>query len=487
MSAPEAAEHERFFAATALRPACQKQRELAEPSTLQALVPLLAQQLAAAAAAGCRHTCNQLAAALATLAVRAPSWPEQQCLPQLLALVQQALQAHASAGSGSACGSKQQQQQQEQQEQEQRLALLRLLAALPEAAASRDISMHPQRREALKQALAAAPEPLAAVQQALAPGSSLAVQAAALQLLQAWCGLGVPPAGAEGSVGLCQLLHQAALQPQLGSAASECVAALYGCCLADSGGGSSGSRGSSSAGDGGSGSAPDQQRQRQRQLLGLLLGLLPGFATQLQHALSQAQCQAQADIFFSAITILSAAAKAADSQQAWEAGQQAAACPAIHLAAEVTLAALQHLQFDVSLAALQQWDEQLERWQAEGTASSSGAGSGACSLQQRKVLLGRLCGALLQRMALPASLPTAAVTADARDLPPAVQQVGQVNFGADACCSCSGCYWRLYAACGCRHSSCAVVFIADSGCTGCAPHPAPAGAAGGGRHLQGCC
>ena len=110
---------------------------------------------------------------------------------------------------------------------------------------------------------------------------------------------------------------------------------------------------------------------------------------------------------------------------------------------EVALAALQHPQVDVTLAALQQWDEQLERWQAEGTASSGCA----CSPQQRQVLLGRLCGALLQRMTLSASLQAGAVTADARDLPLAVQQVGQVNSApilvAGAAVATAGCLQQV--------------------------------------------
>ena len=370
---------------------------MVQPAALASLAPLLVQQLAAAAAAGCWHTRNQLAAALATVAVRAPAWPEAEVLPQLMALAQGALQ-----GSGSGSGEWQQ------------LALLRLLSALAEAACSKDVGMHPQRRAALTAALAAASQPLDTVKQALAPGSTPAVQVAALQLLQAWCALGQPPAGAEDSTALWQQLHAAALHPEMGGPAAEALAALYAACQA-----------------GGSGAASDspQLARRRHQLLSLLLSLLPGWAAELQQALAQAQqLHQQARLLFAALTVLGAAAGAADSQAGTlPAPAAAAAAEAVHLAAEVALAALQHPQLEVTLAALQLWDEQLERWKGSGAAASgaahSGAAAGACTLQQRSALLARLCGALLQRMALPADLPAAVCTADARDLPDGVQKV----------------------------------------------------------------
>ncbi|EFN58851.1 hypothetical protein CHLNCDRAFT_140709 [Chlorella variabilis] len=396
---PAGAQHvsARFFAATSLRHCCQRQPGVVQPAALASLAPLLVQQLAAAAAAGCWHTRNQLAAALATVAVRAPAWPEAEVLPQLMALAQGALQ-----GSGSGGGEWQQ------------LALLRLLSALAEAACSKDVGMHPQRRAALTAALAAASQPLDTVKQALAPGSTPAVQVAALQLLQAWCALGQPPAGAEDSTALWQQLHAAALHPEMGGPAAEALAALYAACQ---------------AGYSGAASDSPQLARRRHQLLGVLLSLLPGWAAELQQALAQAQQpHQQARLLFAALTVLGAAARAADSQAGTlPAPAAAAAAEAVHLAAEVALASLQHPQLEVTLAALQLWDEQLERWKGSGAAASgaahSGAAAGACTLQQRSALLAQLCGALLQRMALPADLPAAVCTADARDLPDGVQKL----------------------------------------------------------------
>ena len=211
-------------------------------------------------------------------------------------------------------------------------------------------------------------------------------------------------------------MHLAALVPGLGSAAAEAVAALYiSCCCEPRGSGGSDGTGT----DGSS-------EQRRQQLLGTLCGLLPSFAAALQHALSEAHGSngQQARLLNAALGILGAAAKAADSQGQPGPTEQQVASSTVQLAADVALAAMQHPQFDVVLAALQHWDEQLERWKA---ASCGGSGSGAaCSPQQQQALVGQLCSSLLQRMTLPAQLPTACLTADARDLPDAVQQASGV-------------------------------------------------------------
>ena len=391
-----------------------------QPDVALAAVQQLVQQYAAAAAAGAWAIANPLAAGLAAVAVRTQSWPVEQLVPQLLALLHAALQDPPGTSSGASGGST---------GSSQLAPALYLLSAVAEAACSLDTSMHPQRREAAKAALAAAPEPLAAVQRALAAAEPGAVQlqAAALQLVQAWCALGPPPAGVEAASELVRQMHLAALNPALGSAAAEAVAALYGSCCPEPGGSSCGS------GSNGSGSSSTEEReQRQRALLGALCGMLPSFAAALQQALGQAHSSSQqAQLLNAALSVLGAAAKAADSQaQLGNAVQQ----DTVQLAADVALLAMQHPQFDVVLAALQHWDEQLERWKALDTSSSSSSSSSssgksssssaACSAQQRQALLGQLCGALLQRMTLPPHLPPACLTADARDLPDPVQQVG---------------------------------------------------------------
>lgn len=326
--------------------------------------------------------------------LRAPAWPESQLLPQLLALLPPA------NGGGSGGGAPPSLQHLAGQ--------LHLMTALAEATCSRDVSMHPQRRDAARAALAATPELLPTVQQALAlGGSDPSLPAAALQLLQAWCALGAPPAGAEGP-GAAQLwrqLHQAVLHPGMGSAAAEALAALYASCCAPE-----------------AGADDPQLTARRQQMLACLLGLLPGFAAELEAALrSTHSAQAQAQLLFAALTLLGAAAAAADSPHDWDGtpGLQPATVQAVTLAAEAALAALKHPVFDVTLAALQHWDEQLERWKAQQQQQQ-----GACSPEQRAALLGRLCGGLLQRMVLPAHLPPPCTTADARDLPDEVQQVG---------------------------------------------------------------
>ncbi|PRW55895.1 Nuclear transport regulator (ISS) [Chlorella sorokiniana] len=424
---PAATEHERFYAATALRPLAQRQKEPVHPDAAPAAVQQLAQQYAAAAAAGSWAVGNPVAAALAAVAVRAQNWPAEQLVPQMLLLLHSALQGAGAGGNSSSAST-------------QLAAAVHLLSALAEAACSLDTSMHPQRREAAQAALAAAPEPLAAVQQALAASGTVQLQVAALQLLQTWCTLGPPPAGAEAAGELLWQLHLAALDPALGSAAAEAVAALYGSCCPEPGGSSSGNRASGSKCNGsGSNGTSEQWEQRRRVLLSTLCGLLPNFATALQQALSQAQGSSsrQVQLLNAALSMLGAAAKAADSQAQLAAAGQQAVADAVQLAADVALLALQHPQFDVLLAALQHWDEQLERWNAlstigggsSGRRSSSadgGGGSGGCTAvgaQQRQILLGQLCGALLQRMTLASHLPPECLTADARDLPDPVQQV----------------------------------------------------------------
>ncbi|KAL4857956.1 hypothetical protein ACK3TF_001925 [Chlorella vulgaris] len=406
LSAPDAAVHERFFAAVSLRHSCHRQPSVAEPAAWTSLAPLLAQQLAAAVATGCQHTSNQLAATLATVAVRAPACPEHEVLPQLLALAHAALRDQGS----SRCSGELQQ-----------LAMLHLLMALAEAVSSKEASMHPQRRLALRAALTAAPQPLEEVLQALAHGSST-VQAASLQLLQAWCALGAPPAGSEHATALWHQLHLLALHPQLGSDAAEALAALYAACSMDS----SSSDGGSSDGGG----AQCRLAQRRCQVLLTLLGQLPGLAAALQQALAQlaqqGDPQQQAQLLFAALSVLGAAAKVADGYAESAEVPRVAAAEAVQLAASVALAALQHQQRDVTLAALQHWDEQLERWKASSSSRSSAGGfssaAAACSLEQQQELLGALCGVLLQRMTLPASLPPSAFTADARDVPDAVSR-----------------------------------------------------------------
>lgn len=374
---PDATPGEHFFAATALRPLCQRhEKAVVQPDTAPAVAQALSEQYVAAAAAGSWHTANQLAAALAAIAVRAPSWPEPQIVPQMLALLLAT-----------------------QQQQQQLAQALHLLTALAEAACSPATGMHPQRRATAMDALAAAPELLAAVQQALdlgGDGAATPEQLAALQLLQAWCTLGPPPAGAEHATALLQQLHQAVLHPQLSSVAAEAVAALYATCCPPEGGGP----------------GADPQAGRRAALLAALLRILPAFFSALQQALAHPHTvPQQAQLLFAALAVLGAAARAADSH-----GQQEAGAAAVQLAAGVALAALQHSQLEVALAALQHFDEQLERWAALGD-------GGACSPQQRQALLEALCGALLQRMTLPAHLPPASVTADARDLPDSVRLV----------------------------------------------------------------
>ena len=411
---------ERALAACSLRPLCLRQRSMVEPEAAPQLARLLAEQLAAAVTAGCSHTCNQCAAALATLAVRCPDWPPEALVTQLIDL---------AAGTLAAANVPAEQQQ---------LALLRLLAALAEAALAREASMHPQRRQALLAALLAAPQAMAAVQQALAGApASASASVAALQLLQAWCGLGAPPAGAEAPAAVWRHLHRAVLHPDLSTAAAEAAAALYACCCLPAeesnarGGGGRAAR-KASSGAGGSSGSPELV-QRRRRVFSVLLPQLPAFAEALQESLQQAQGQqAQGQLLCAGLAVLGAAAQAADSQACNSSATEAeAAAQAVHFAAELALAALQHPAHDVTLAALQHLDEQIERWQAAAVAeqqhqkqgAESSPGHSACAPLQRQALLGRLCGALLQRMALPACLPLACATADARDLPSSVQLV----------------------------------------------------------------
>ncbi|PSC72785.1 hypothetical protein C2E20_3887 [Micractinium conductrix] len=422
---------ERALAACSLRPLCLRQRSMVEPEAAPQLARLLAEQLAAAVTAGCSHTCNQCAAALATLAVRCPDWPPEALVTQLIDL---------AAGTLAAANVPAEQQQ---------LALLRLLAALAEAALAREASMHPQRRQALLAALLAAPQAMAAVQQALAGApASASASVAALQLLQAWCGLGAPPAGAEAPAAVWRHLHRAVLHPDLSTAAAEAAAALYACCCLPAeesnarGGGGRAAR-KASSGAGGSSGSPELV-QRRRRVFSVLLPQLPAFAEALQESLQQAQGQqAQGQLLCAGLAVLGAAAQAADSQACNSSATEAeAAAQAVHFAAELALAALQHPAHDVTLAALQHLDEQIERWQAAAVAeqqhqkqgAESSPGHSACAPLQRQALLGRLCGALLQRMALPACLPLACATADARDLPSSVQlvrrEVGDTFRGA---------------------------------------------------------
>ncbi|KAL4442927.1 hypothetical protein ABPG77_008418 [Micractinium sp. CCAP 211/92] len=439
LATPGASPDERYLAATSLGPLCRRQKGLTDPEAAVALSRLLAAQLAASAAVGCWHTGNQVAAALAAIVARTPGWPPNEAAAQLLALAQgEMAAAHVATAH-------------------QQLTLLRLLSALAEVALAKDVGMHPQRREELRAALLVSPLPLLLISQAMTgagsgphceepAGSFPAAQLAALQLLQAWCSLGTPPAGAESHALLWRQLHLAALHPgELGSAAAEAAAALYACCCASNPDGvASGSSGGSS--DPAFSSSGFEQVQHSRQVLGLLLSQLPEYAAGLQQALAQGpghpqQQQQQVHTLFAALTLLGAAAQAADSCQ-WAhsaAVSYEAASQAVHLAAEAALAALEHPQFEVVLAGLQHMDEQLERWaqhqaaeqqqhqeqhqQQQRHSQQAWPHRGACTPEQRHALLQRLGSALLQRLVLPADLLAACATADARDLPESVGMV----------------------------------------------------------------
>ncbi|KXZ45023.1 hypothetical protein GPECTOR_59g631 [Gonium pectorale] len=170
LSRPGLAEYEYHFAAHVMRVAVGKVQEVLDPAVLPGLAAQLAALLLASAGSGAWPVAGQLSSALAALAVRAGMWPEESLVPQLLSLLAPQLaaamlagltfggmagMAHGMAGYGSAAGGAAVVAAAVSAESSAVFALLQVVAALPEACASRAVAAHPQRKAAVAAALAA--------------------------------------------------------------------------------------------------------------------------------------------------------------------------------------------------------------------------------------------------------------------------------------------------------------------------------------------
>eukprot|EP00887_Chlorella_sp_A99_P002744 scaffold6.g2744.t1 len=425
LAGPGAQPHEQVFAAGALRRAARKSRDLADAAL--PLVPQLVRLTLAAAAAAAWPVANLLASAVGSLAVRSPALPAAQLVPQLLALAEGAA---AEAGGGQAG---------HPARQEQQCAVLKLLAVLPEACSSLEVSMHPARREAVRAALAAAPEVAPLLQAAAGGGAGLdgagagtaALAEATMHTLRAWAAAGSVPRGLHGMSRLLDQLHAWLVVPALSSSAAETLAALYCACCASP---------TAVGGEGGQLLLPQLLQRLRPAADGLAAAAAAAAGTGSAAALGHGR-----QLLFSALAVLSAAGRALDAASAAErareqhasagagagggigGGGAAALEDAGGYVCDCLLQLLASEDAELAIASLELWDERLETWRAAeapgggGTSSRPSPPAGAPSPAQREQL-GQLLQALMARMALPPDVGAVA-TADARDLPEQAQAV----------------------------------------------------------------
>lgn len=329
--------------------------------------------------------------------MRAPWWDPGRLVADVLQLL------------GAAPLSSQDPHQPQPEEPSRLNAALLVLASLPEACLSKDVSLHPQRRADVAAALAVCPTIPALLNAALGQPALPGGQLATLQLLQAWSLLpGSAAALQHLDPGVLGQLHQAALDPVAPAAeAAEAIAALYTAC-----------------------SQP--QHPTAIWLLAQLLQCLQGaVGGGLQQAAAQ-HAQQAGQLLNSATTILSSAGPALlaqlgagpaapaadalpDQQQGTQPGQLWAA---LRFVAGCLLELLQHPDAEVALGSLPPLDDSL----IPGLAQLVQQGGNDVA-QQAQQLLEPLCSALLRRMQLPAGISSAFATADARDLPDSVRLV----------------------------------------------------------------
>lgn len=237
--------------------------------------------------AACRAAASQLAAAAAAVAVRAPSLPPGSILQDLQSLFLPAPAAAAAAAAASTAAaaaaavaahsgdlgaaglqayallnadaagaaavaaaaavasnlSHQTLGLHLQQDPVAVAAVLLLLAALPEAALSKQTSVHPDRRTAVTDSLKQSAWPAPLLRAALC-GRNTKLMLLACDAIVSWCELGVPPQGMEAQVDALDVLAAALLGPDTAVKACEAFAAMIVACK-DSSSGSSTSSGPS--------------------------------------------------------------------------------------------------------------------------------------------------------------------------------------------------------------------------------------------------
>ncbi|GAB4820767.1 hypothetical protein N2152v2_007813 [Parachlorella kessleri] len=330
-------------------------------------------------------------------------------------------------------------------------AVLIVLAALPEACLSRDVSMHPDRRSAATGALAAEAAAGIIAEHALGQAAMPSCQLAALQLVQSW---GALPAAAPAlllSQAVVGGMHEAVLaSPGASTSAAEALAALYGACA-------------------GTGVTPascqllrrlllflectvsgalreaaacqQQDPQRAMQLLNAGITLLSAAGAALMGHLCAVVCGVAAGLQDVPLQVGNATqqskngqshlliGKPQEQQQQEQQRDVAQLWEALGFVAGSLLELLQHPDVGVALAALQPWDESLlpglDRMlgSVAGTAQPGQHGQQALHCQRAQQLLERLCGGLLQCMTLREGEGPGQATADARDLPADVRLV----------------------------------------------------------------
>lgn len=290
-------------------------------------------------------------------------------------------------------------------------AALLVLAALPEAALSREISVHPARRTEAAAALASSAAVAPVVKVALGAAAPLPCQLAALRLLQSWGALPGAAAALLLPPAIVEALHQAVLSPPgVAAEAAEAVAALYAAC-----------------------SPADDPAARA--LLGLLVPRLqPTVGPALQAAAAGVPHAAQ--LLNAALVILAAAAPALLAQVGGAAagggsssGRGSTGCPAqaqetweaLGVVAGTLLELLGHPDPEISVASLQPWDEAL----LPGLEQLARQQQGWQDAERARQLLAALCAAIVRRMCLPAGLSSAHATADARELPEGIRAVSE--------------------------------------------------------------
>eukprot|EP00878_Enallax_costatus_P024320 GHUV01025950.1.p1 GENE.GHUV01025950.1~~GHUV01025950.1.p1 ORF type:complete len:547 (+),score=204.95 GHUV01025950.1:242-1882(+) len=234
-------EHECYFAANSIKAACQRQQDMLDPGLLPELLAKLAVHMQT-----CIHkhqwaTSQQLAGAVAAVAVRATAMQPSSILQglQTIFIPSAAVVAatHSSeqhlllAGAASVYGIQQTTVDspalglQLQQDPAALAAMLQVLSALPDAVMSKQTSVHPDRRTAvtdsLKQSSCAAPVLRAAICSGNPKLITLACQA-----VVSWCDLGCPPRCLETHTDVLDALSSAVLGRETAVPACDALAAM---------------------------------------------------------------------------------------------------------------------------------------------------------------------------------------------------------------------------------------------------------------------
>lgn len=217
------ADTDRYFFACCLRFACQRSSgDILDPSILGSIIDQTSLALLSSVYRQSHAVSNQLAIALAALAVRSTNWDATRIVPDFASLFQRSTQNMHDVGTDATGASV-------PLDLVPCLALLQLLQSMLTEARNKQCSVHPGRRAAVASALATSPEPIRWVRLALAVQGPHAATCSiqGLALVEEYCNQGTPPVGLDSHEDLLAAICQRVLNPETAKAAAQCLAAAF--------------------------------------------------------------------------------------------------------------------------------------------------------------------------------------------------------------------------------------------------------------------